>query len=46
MLLGDAHLRLDLAQMGRQRVLDQFTQSQIAARTVQIYQELARDSLQ
>jgi glycosyltransferase involved in cell wall biosynthesis len=45
-LLGDTHLRLDLAQMGRQRVLDQFTQSQIAARTVQIYQELARDSLQ
>jgi glycosyltransferase involved in cell wall biosynthesis len=39
-LLGDAHLRLELAQKGRQRVLDQFTQSQIAARTVQVYRGL------
>jgi phosphatidylinositol alpha-mannosyltransferase len=45
MLLGDASLRFDLAQKGRQRVLDQFTQSQIAARTVEIYKELAADSL-
>ena len=44
-LLGDAPLRLDLAQKGRQRVLDQFTQSQIAARTVEIYKELTADSL-
>jgi glycosyltransferase involved in cell wall biosynthesis len=39
-LLGDTQLRLDLAQKGRQRVLDQFTQSQIAARTVEIYKGL------
>jgi len=39
-LLGDAQLRLDLARKGRQRVLDQFTQSQIAARTVDIYKGL------
>jgi glycosyltransferase involved in cell wall biosynthesis len=39
-LLGDAHLRLELAQKGRQRVLDQFTQSQLAARTVEIYKGL------
>jgi glycosyltransferase involved in cell wall biosynthesis len=45
-LLGDAPLRLDLAQKGRQRVLDRFTQSQIAARTVEIYKELGRDSLE
>jgi glycosyltransferase involved in cell wall biosynthesis len=45
-LLGDTDLRLDLAQKGRQRVLDQFTQSQIAARTVEIYAGLGRDPLQ
>ena len=45
-LLGDAALRLDLAQKGRQRVLDQFTQTQIAARTVEIYQRLTRNSPQ
>jgi glycosyltransferase involved in cell wall biosynthesis len=39
-LLGDGLMRLDLAQKGRQRVLDQFTQSQIADRTVEIYREL------
>jgi len=39
-LLGDTQLRLELAQKGRQRVLDQFTQSQIAARTVEIYRGL------
>jgi glycosyltransferase involved in cell wall biosynthesis len=44
-LLGDVNLRVDLAQKGRQRVLDQFTQSQIAARTVEIYMGLGRDSL-
>ncbi len=40
-LLGDTQLRLELAKKGRQRILDQFTQSQIAARTVQIYRGLA-----
>ncbi|NIN69583.1 MAG: glycosyltransferase, partial [Anaerolineae bacterium] len=39
-LLGDTQLRLELAQKGRQRVLDQFTQSQIATRTVEIYKGL------
>jgi len=39
-LLGDTQLRLELAQKGRQRVLEQFTQSQIAARTVEIYRGL------
>jgi glycosyltransferase involved in cell wall biosynthesis len=45
-LLGDATLRVDLAQKGRQRVLDQFTQTQIAARTVEIYQRLTCNSPQ
>lgn len=45
-LLGDVPLRLDLAQKGRQRVLDCFTQSQIATRTVEIYKELGRNSLE
>jgi len=39
-LLEDPGLRLELAQKGRQRVLDQFTQSQVAARTVGIYEQL------
>jgi glycosyltransferase involved in cell wall biosynthesis len=43
-LLSDAHLRLDLAQKGRQRVLDHFTQSQIAKRTVDIYKGFGCDS--
>ncbi len=43
-LLGDSNLRLDLANRGRQRVLDQFTQSQIAARTVDIYREISSNS--
>jgi glycosyltransferase involved in cell wall biosynthesis len=43
-LLGDPHLRLELEQRGRQRVLDHFTQSQIAARTVEVYQRVNRNS--
>jgi glycosyltransferase involved in cell wall biosynthesis len=43
-LLGDAQLRLDLAQKGRQRVRDHYTQSRIAARTVEIYRGLGGDS--
>jgi glycosyltransferase involved in cell wall biosynthesis len=43
-LLGDPHLRLELEQRGRQRVLDHFTQSQIAARTVEVYQQVNRNS--
>jgi glycosyltransferase involved in cell wall biosynthesis len=39
-LLDAPSLRLDLAEKGRQRVLDHYTQSQVAARTVEIYQRL------
>jgi glycosyltransferase involved in cell wall biosynthesis len=39
-LLGDTALRMELAQKGRQRVLDHFTQSRIAARTVELYRGL------
>jgi glycosyltransferase involved in cell wall biosynthesis len=43
-LLENARQRLELAEKGRQRVLDRFTQSQIAARTVEIYRGLGRNS--
>lgn len=43
-LLREAHLRLELAQKGRQRVLDYFTQSRIAERTVEIYKGLGHNS--
>ncbi|UCC89365.1 MAG: glycosyltransferase family 4 protein [Anaerolineales bacterium] len=43
-LLREAHLRLELAQKGRQRVLDHFTQSRIAERTVEIYKGLGHNS--
>jgi glycosyltransferase involved in cell wall biosynthesis len=39
-LLGNSALRLELAHQGRQRVLDHFTQSRIATRTVEIYRGL------
>jgi glycosyltransferase involved in cell wall biosynthesis len=39
-LLDDPDLRADLARRGRQRVLDRYTQAQIAARTYQVYQEV------
>jgi glycosyltransferase involved in cell wall biosynthesis len=39
-LLDAPSLRLELAKKGRQRVLDCYTQSQVAARTVEIYQRL------
>jgi glycosyltransferase involved in cell wall biosynthesis len=45
-LLGDGRLRLDLAEKGRQRVLHHFTQSHIAARTVEIYRELSGNHCQ
>jgi glycosyltransferase involved in cell wall biosynthesis len=41
-LLENARQRLELAEKGRQRVLDHFTQSQIAARTVEIYKVLVQ----
>lgn len=43
-LLGNLQWRLELAQKGRQRVLNHYTQSQIAARTVEIYEGLAGNS--
>jgi len=41
-LQHDAALRRDLAQRGRQRVLDRFTQEQIARQTVEVYQNVMR----
>lgn len=39
-LMMSPALRLELGQNGRQRVLEKFTQAQIAAKTVAVYQEL------
>ncbi|MBZ0309860.1 MAG: glycosyltransferase family 4 protein, partial [Anaerolineae bacterium] len=39
-LLINAELRCQLAEKGRQRVLENFTQEQIAAQTVAVYQEM------
>ncbi len=39
-LMQDDALRLDLARRGRQRVLEQFTQAQIAAATVDVYRSM------
>ena len=39
-LQGDAQLRYELAQRGRQRVLAEYTQAQVAAATFQVYQEM------
>jgi glycosyltransferase involved in cell wall biosynthesis len=36
----DSSLRADLARRGRERVLDKFTQTRIAAQTVEVYREL------
>ncbi len=41
-LLINAELRCQLAEKGRQHVLENFTQEQIAARTVAVYQEMLR----
>ena len=41
-LQHDAALRIELAQRGRQRVLDHFTQAQIARKTYEVYQRLIR----
>ena len=43
-LLDNPALRYDLAQQGRQRVLDHYTQSQVAERTVEIYRRVAESS--
>jgi len=39
-LMQDADLRADLGQSGRRRVLEHFTQAQIAAKTIQVYKEI------
>ncbi|MCA9990461.1 MAG: glycosyltransferase, partial [Anaerolineales bacterium] len=39
-LMQTPALRQELGQAGRQRVLAQYTQAQIAAQTVAVYQEL------
>ena len=36
----DDELRLNLAKMGRQRVLDNYTQQSVAERTVAIYRQM------
>ncbi len=41
-LHDDATLRRDLARRGRQRVLDHFTQAQIAQKTYEVYQSVVR----
>lgn len=39
-LMQDRETQRELAQLGRQRVLDHFTQARVAAQTVQVYQEM------
>jgi glycosyltransferase involved in cell wall biosynthesis len=41
-LINDADLRGSLAEKGRQRVLDHFTQQQVAEQTVAIYREIVK----
>jgi len=43
-LHDDAMLRRDLAQRGRQRVLDHFTQAQIAQQTYEVYRSVLRSA--
>jgi glycosyltransferase involved in cell wall biosynthesis len=45
-LLADPELCADLARRGRERVLDHYTQAQIAAQTYQVYRELLTSSIQ
>jgi glycosyltransferase involved in cell wall biosynthesis len=44
-LINDAGLRQSLAEKGRQRVLDRFTQQQVAEQTVAIYQEMVEKDI-
>jgi glycosyltransferase involved in cell wall biosynthesis len=39
-LLGDPNLRTELSQRGRERVLDRFTQAQVAAQTYRVYRSM------
>jgi glycosyltransferase involved in cell wall biosynthesis len=43
-LQNDVALRHDLAQLGRQRVLDHFTQEQIARQTCEVYKTVIRET--
>jgi glycosyltransferase involved in cell wall biosynthesis len=43
-LQGDVALRCDLAARGRQRVLERFTQEQIAQQTVEVYKHVMHDT--
>lgn len=45
-LLSDPQMRQQLADAGRQRVLDQFTQEQVAAQTVAVYRQLLGTGLE
>ncbi|MFQ5341302.1 MAG: glycosyltransferase, partial [Anaerolineae bacterium] len=42
-LMGDPRLRRRLGQAGRARVLQHFTQAQVARRTVALYREMVQD---
>jgi len=44
-LQNDWSLRRDLAQRGRQRVLDHFTQEQIARQTYEVYCDVMRNEV-
>lgn len=44
-LMQDDALRLDLARRGRRRVLEHYTQAQIAAETVEVYRSMSADPL-
>jgi len=44
-LMRETDLWADLAQRGRERVLDHFTQAQIAAQTVAVYQEMNNEAM-
>jgi glycosyltransferase involved in cell wall biosynthesis len=46
LLMNDPGLRTDLIRRGRERVLGQFTQAQIAAQTVKVYREMIDDEYQ
>ena len=45
-LRDDAELRADLSQRGRQRVLERYTQAQIAGKTFEVYQKMLSESPQ
>jgi glycosyltransferase involved in cell wall biosynthesis len=42
-LRGDKRLRQDLAEEGRRRVLERFTQARVAAETYRVYREILQD---